>query len=98
MHTPEPAFEPTEPLHIRLPNRRDVLDRLRLGPRWYPVAQHCCERPYMVGQSRGGRVSDVHFGLATLHDQVGVIAGAKHRNEYHVAFLLKKASAWHVEW
>jgi hypothetical protein len=91
-------------------NRRYVLDRLRLGPRWYPVAQHFCERPYMVGQSRGGRVSDVHFGLATgrvsdvhfglatLHDQVGVIAGAKHRNEYHVAFLLKKASAWHVEW
>ena len=24
-----------------------------------------------------GRVSDVHFGLATLHDLVGVTAGAK---------------------
>jgi hypothetical protein len=45
-----------------------------------------------------GRVSDVHFGLATLHDLVGVTAGTKHRNEYHVALLLKKASAWHVEW
>jgi len=45
-----------------------------------------------------GRVSDVHFGLATLHDLVGVTGGAKHRNEYHVALLLKKASAWHVEW
>src|SRR5262245_25546690 len=28
-----------------------------------------------------GRVSDVHFGLATLHDLVGVTAGAKHRND-----------------
>jgi hypothetical protein len=33
-------------------NRRHVLDRLRLGPRWYPVEQHFCERPYLVGQSR----------------------------------------------
>src|SRR5262245_20568089 len=33
-------------------NRRYVLDRLRLGPRWYPVEQHFCERPYMVCQSR----------------------------------------------
>ena len=27
-----------------------------------------------------GRVSDVHFGLVTLHDLVGVTAGAKHRH------------------
>ena len=45
-----------------------------------------------------GRVSDLYFDLATLHDLVGVTVGAKHRNEYHVTFLLKKASAWHVEW
>ena len=29
-----------------------------------------------------GRVSDVHFGLATLHALVGVTAGAKHRYAY----------------
>jgi hypothetical protein len=40
----------------------------------------------------------MHSGLATLYDLVGMIAGAKHRNAYHVAFLLKKGSAWHVEW
>jgi hypothetical protein len=51
---------------------------------------HYCEE--------SGRVSDVHFGLATFHDLVGVTAGTKHRNEYHVALLLKKASAWHGEW
>jgi hypothetical protein len=45
-----------------------------------------------------GRVSDVHFGVAILHDLVGVTAGAKHRNECHVALLQKKASAWHGEW
>jgi hypothetical protein len=28
-----------------------------------------------------GRVSDVHFGLATLHALVGVTAGAKHRHD-----------------
>jgi hypothetical protein len=28
-----------------------------------------------------GRVSDVHFGLATLHDLVGVTAGAKPRHD-----------------
>ena len=49
-------------------------------------------------QNIPGRVSDVHFGPATLPDLVGVTAGAKHRNEYHVALLLKKASAWHGEW
>src|SRR4029453_2319094 len=38
-----------------------------------------------------GRVSDVHFGLATLHDLGSMKAGAKHRSEYHVAFLPKKA-------
>jgi hypothetical protein len=45
-----------------------------------------------------GRVADVHFGVATLHDLVGVTAGAKHRNASHVALLLKKASAWLGEW
>ena len=45
-----------------------------------------------------GRVSDVHCGLATLHDLVGVTAGTKHRNAYQVALLQKKASAWHGEW
>ena len=28
-----------------------------------------------------GRVSDVHFGLATPHDLIGVTAGAKHRHD-----------------
>jgi hypothetical protein len=51
MHTPEPAFEHTEPLHIMMLNRRHVLDRLRLGPRWYPVEQHFGERPDLIGQS-----------------------------------------------
>ena|SRR5688500_16666155 len=32
------------------------------------------------------------------YDLVGVTAGAKHRHEYHVALLLKKASAWHGAW
>ena len=45
-----------------------------------------------------GRVTDVHFGLATLDDVVGVIEGAKHRHAYHGALLLKKASAWHGAW
>src|SRR5262249_45640942 len=33
------------------------------------------------GVCSGGRVSHVDFGLATLHDRVGVTAGTKHRNE-----------------
>ena len=49
------------------------------------------------GMQPSGHVSDVHFGLATVHDLVGVIAGAKHRNESHVTLLLKQASAWHGE-
>ena len=28
-----------------------------------------------------GRVSDVHFGLAALHDLIGVTAGAKPQND-----------------
>src|SRR5262249_47459845 len=44
------------------------------------------------------RVAEVHCGLATLHDLVGVTAGAKHRNECQAALLLKKASAWHEAW
>ena len=45
-----------------------------------------------------GRVSDVHFGLVTLHDRVGVTAEAQYRHEYHVALLLQKASsmAWRM--
>ena len=45
-----------------------------------------------------GRVSDMHFGLTTLHDLVGMTVGAKDRNAYDVALLLKKAAAWQVEW
>jgi hypothetical protein len=45
-----------------------------------------------------GRVADVHCGLATVHDLVGVTAGAKHRHAYHIALLLQKASAWHGAW
>jgi hypothetical protein len=37
-----------------------------------------------------GRVSDVHFGLAALHDLVGMTAGVKNRSEYHVALLLRE--------
>jgi len=48
--------------------------------------------------NRLGRVADVHFGVAILHDLVGVTAGAKHRNASHVALLLKKASASLGEW
>jgi hypothetical protein len=55
MHTPEPAFEHTEPLHIMMLTRRHVLDRLRLGSWWYPGEQHCCERPDMVCPSRRHR-------------------------------------------
>jgi hypothetical protein len=40
----------------------------------------------------------MHFGVATLHDLVGVTAEAKHRNASHVALLLKKVSAWLGEW
>ena len=53
---------------------------------------------YLREQEGIGRVTDVHFGLATLDDVVGVIEGAKHRHAYHGALLLKKASAWHGAW
>ena len=43
--------------------------------------------------TRFGRVSDLHFGLVTLHDRVSVTAESKHRHEYHVALLLQKASS-----
>ena len=37
-----------------------LLDRLQLGPRWYPVQQHLCERPDMIrhacGHRRGARL------------------------------------------
>jgi Tfp pilus assembly protein FimT len=36
------------------------------------------------------------LGLAAFDDLIDVTAGTKHRNEYHVALLLKKASAWHI--
>jgi hypothetical protein len=50
------------------------------------------------GVQAGGRVSDVHFGLATVHDLGSVTVGTKPRNESHGALLLKQAAAWHVEW
>jgi hypothetical protein len=59
------------------------------------------EKPRQVGDDQDplvGRVSAVHFGLATLHDLVGVTAGAQHRHEYEVALLRKTASAWHGAW
>jgi hypothetical protein len=43
------------------------------------------------------RVSDVHFGLATLHDLIGMTVRTKYRNEYYIALLLHKTSAWHKE-
>jgi hypothetical protein len=80
--------------------------RLTILALYYPWHKRCYQdwrcrprpAPKPCRSYGDGRVSDVHFSLATLPDKIAVTAGAKHRNEYHVALLLKKASAWHGEW
>jgi len=76
-------------------SRSEGLLRGKRHPRERYAHQPCVKR---WTEGKNGRVSDLHFGLATLYDLVDVIASAKHRNEYPVALLLKKASAWHGEW